>query len=65
LRELISVLAQDWSLKSLFDRQIAQSCPVSSASQIRVSIPKDQPHLFTPQPSKVDGSYAMFDVSNS
>jgi len=58
-------LAQDWSLKSLFGRRIEQACPVSSASQIRVSIPQDQPHLFTPQPREVDGSYAVFDVSGS
>ncbi|KAF9651603.1 Gpi16 subunit, GPI transamidase component [Thelephora ganbajun] len=54
---------RDWSLKSLFGRRIEQSCPISSASQIRVSIPEDQPHLFTPQPSGVDGSYAVFNVS--
>jgi hypothetical protein len=58
-------LAQDWSLKSLFGRRIEQACPVSSASQIRVSIPQDRPHLFTPQPMRVDGSYAVFDVSGS
>lgn len=55
---------RDWSLKSLFGRQIEQPCPVSSASQILVSIPEDQPHLFTPQPSRVEGSYAMFNVSD-
>ena len=60
---LSAFLVQDWSLKSLFGRGIEQSCPVSSASQIRVSIPEDQPHLLTPEAGRVDGSYAVFDVS--
>lgn len=56
---------RDWSLKSLFGRRIEQSCPVSSASQIRVSIPEDQPHLFTPQPIGMDDGYAVFNVSSA
>ncbi|KIP02943.1 hypothetical protein PHLGIDRAFT_130443 [Phlebiopsis gigantea 11061_1 CR5-6] len=54
---------RDWSLRSLFDHTIEQSCPVASSSQIRVDLPRSTAAIITePEPTARDDAVAVYDV---
>ena len=55
----------DWSLQSLFDRNIERSCPVAQTSQILVSLPRDTAYSLTPVASSIERDFAVFDVNTS
>ncbi|KDQ51566.1 hypothetical protein JAAARDRAFT_81397 [Jaapia argillacea MUCL 33604] len=55
---------RDWSLQSIFDRSIRRSCPVAASSQIRVELPRDQAYSLGPDPTEIDGEYAIFNTKN-
>jgi len=55
---------RDWSLKSIFDRKIEKVCPVSESSQIRITLPIEQPYNLTPKPVPTeDNFHAIYNVT--
>ncbi|KAG9019274.1 Subunit of the glycosylphosphatidylinositol transamidase complex-like protein [Tulasnella sp. 427] len=54
---------RDWSLETLFGRQITASCPVAAESSIQVSIPTDAAYQLIPEPTAVDRNLASYDLT--
>ncbi|PPQ66086.1 hypothetical protein CVT24_000200 [Panaeolus cyanescens] len=53
---------QDWSLKSLFNRQVERACPVAESSEILVGLPHAI-YSIKPEPSSIRHKSAVFDVN--
>ncbi|KAA1470982.1 Gpi16 subunit, GPI transamidase component [Dentipellis sp. KUC8613] len=57
---------RDWSLRSLFNRDIPRACPVAATSQVRVNHPPaDSGFELSPEPSRVEDGQAIFDITNT
>ena len=54
----------DWSLQSLFDRNIHRSCPAARTSQVVSTLPTDVAYSISPEPSSIEGNVAIFDVKS-
>ena len=54
----------DWSLKSLFGREVEKRCPVAQSSNINLKLPKGQFYDIQPNPSSWEENLAVFDLLN-
>ncbi|KAL0960483.1 hypothetical protein HGRIS_005524 [Hohenbuehelia grisea] len=55
---------QDWSFRSLFNRQIDRQCPVARTSTIEVALPVNEAYSLEPSPSTVELNVARFYMTN-
>ncbi|KAL0574317.1 Subunit of the glycosylphosphatidylinositol transamidase complex-like protein [Marasmius crinis-equi] len=61
----VGVQKQNWSLDTLFDRKIQASCPVAASSQISVGLPANGMYRIIPEPTKVEGEVARYQLGTS
>ncbi|KAF8340802.1 GPI transamidase component PIG-T [Amanita rubescens] len=53
---------RNWSLQSLFGREIKQQCPIAHTSQIRIQLP-DAMYSVQPDPHTTEGGEAKYDLN--
>ncbi|KAJ6594185.1 GPI transamidase component PIG-T [Mycena capillaripes] len=53
---------RDWSLTSVFDRNIDRTCPVAASSRIVVALPNGEPYSIHPEPSSAANGLGIFDL---
>ena len=54
----------DWSLSSLFGRQLSRPCPVSESSLVIIDLPKDVAYSLSPQSSGISNAQAIYNVGS-
>ncbi|EIW78363.1 Gpi16 subunit GPI transamidase component [Coniophora puteana RWD-64-598 SS2] len=57
-----SYRSRDWSFQRLFDRLVEARCPVARSSRVYVELPQDVAYSVVPEPTKVEGAVAMYDL---